>query len=132
MPSLHRPRCPGARSGSPRGALLLAQARQRRLPVQQRPEGRPVGVDLQKPGIFQGGIHRPGIVQLDEPVGIVGEYGGPGADQRALATQFIVDVVPGQQARDQPLRLRVALADGKRPGGGKQQPRPGLELGARG
>ena len=70
-------------------------------------------------------------MQLDEPVGIVGEYGGPGADQRALATQFIVDVVPGQQARDQPLRLRVALANGKRPGGGKQQPRPGLGLGAR-
>ena len=44
-------------------------------------------------------------VEPGETVGIVGEYGGPGEDQRALATQFIVDVVPGQQARDQPLRL---------------------------
>ena len=110
---------------------LLTQPRHRGLAIEQRTERRAVGVNLQQPRVGQRRVHGPGIVQRREPVGVVGEDRGPGADQGAFAAELVVDVVARQHPRHQALRLLVAFADRERPGGGEQQSRTGVGFGAR-
>ena len=72
--------------------LLLAQARERRLAVEQRAERR---CGWRAPAAAadrcSGGVLGPGVVQRGEAVGVVGEDRRAAQDQRALAAQRVVD-----------------------------------------
>ena len=111
--------------------LLLAQARQRGLAVEQRSERRPVGVDVQQHRVFERRLAGPGVVQRRKAVGVVGVHGRAALDQRAFAAQLGVDVGLRPDALDVAVGFLVPLAQGQRPGGRQQQAWPAVDLGCR-
>ena len=108
--------------------LLLRQAGERRLAVEQRAQRRPVGVHLHHDRVAQRRMSRPRIVQRGETIGVVGEHGGGAEDQRALAAQRVVAAGACQQTLDECAGLEVAVGGGERPGSGQQQLRAPLEF----
>jgi hypothetical protein len=109
---------------------LLAQPRQRGLALEQRAVRRTVGVHLQQQRIAQRRVVRPRIVQRGEAIRVVGVAGRSALDQRAFATQRVVDAGRRQQTLHVALGLLVALAHRERPGGRQQQTRSPIDFGS--
>ena len=106
---------------SVRRLLLLMQARQRRVALEQGAVGRPVGVHVKQQAVVQRRLLAPGVVKLGEAVRLVREDRRAAQDERAFAAQRIVGARLRQQTLHQAASFLVTLADRERPGSRQQR-----------